>query len=83
LFQLIIKNNIMSEINEDLKSRVATCRSTLIEIGVKKGIDEFGRKYPEFLSDLNRLHNLWYSKISDKDFTIKIESFVEFKKNEF
>ena len=70
----------------DLKRRVLSCRSSLIAIGVKRPMDKFAIKFPEFAKNerqITRLNNLWYNKITDDDFTKKLELFVEFKKNEY
>ena len=70
----------------DLKKRVLTCRSSLISIGVKKPMDKFATKYPEFSKnekEIKRLNNLWYGYVTDDNFTTKLELFVENKKNEY
>jgi hypothetical protein len=72
-----------SENNSELKIRVLTCRSKLEKIGVKMPRHFFCKKYPEFINDENRLNNLWYAKISNKDFTTKLEAFTTFKEVEF
>ena len=72
----------------DLKDRVYKCRETLAKLGVKKGLDEFCKKYPELIPKVNdikaiqRLQNLWYGKLADTNFTIKLEAFVVFKEAE-
>ena len=75
------KNN-----TKELKLRVLKCRSDLKKIGVKKQMDKFALKYPEFYKDkkaIKRLNNLWYNKITDENFTKKLELFVEYKKSEY
>lgn len=69
----------MSE--QELINRVMKCRDDLAEIGVKSARYYFNRKYPEYRDD--KLNNLWYCKIADKDFTKKLESFTRYKKTEF
>lgn len=65
--------------NNELKRRVLACRGKLEAIGVKMPRHFFCRKYPEFKDDEDRLNNLWYVKIADKDFTDKLAAFTTFK----
>jgi hypothetical protein len=65
-----------------IKQRVKTCRNEIKKLGVKAARFYFVLKYPEYNSQ-NRLDNLWFGKIEDEDFTIKLEAFTEFKKVQF
>lgn len=68
---------------KELKGRVLRCRSSLIKLGVKNQVlNKFQRKFPEY-DNRPILKNLWYGTTQDERFTIKLESFVEFKKNEY
>ena len=69
----------MSE--QELINRVMKSRSKLAEIGVKSARYYFNRKFPEYRDD--KLNNLWYCKITDEDFTKKLESFTKYKQTEF
>jgi hypothetical protein len=71
------------------KLRVKQIRSQLKEIGVRNAMYYFAVKFPEYRWDdrespeFNRIDNLWYGKIIDKDFLVKLESFLKYKQVEF
>lgn len=70
-----------------LSKRVKICREKLRELEIKNPKHFFALKYREYTpkneKDYNKLDNLFYGKIEDKNFTIKLESFVEFMKIQF
>ena len=68
----------MKEDSKSLKKRVEKVKSKLSSLGFKNSKNDFNVKYPEF-NDEERLNNLWYCKVSDKEFTIKLEAFLTFK----
>ena len=72
----------MEKTDDTLKKRVKKCKGKLNELGVKSARHYFVRKYPKY-NEKNRpmrLDNLWYGKVLDKEFTIKLESFVKYQK---
>lgn len=77
-------NNEYDETISDnpLKARVHKAKIRLEIVGVKSATHYFCRKYPEYKDNKdkpsNRLKNLWYEKITDADFTNKIEDFASY-----
>ena len=69
--------------NSDLMKRVHASRSKLAYLGVKSARYYFCLKYTEYKDDQNRLDNLWYAKITEVEFTKKLEAFTTFKEVEF
>ena len=73
--------------NEELKLRVEKAKSRLIAVGAhKNAMHYFSLKYPKYATSKetkDRLTNLWYTKISDEQFTKEIESFATYKEVEF
>ena len=66
-----------------LEYKVLKLKSKLKEIGVSQAKYYFSLKYPEYLKDSEELDNLWYGKISNEEFTEKLEAFVIYKQEEF
>lgn len=82
----------MKDRNKKLKDRVEQCKKALAELGVKKPLDKFVRKFPKYSEGSteeeknkakNRVRNLFYCKAFDEDFTKHLESFVEFTKSNY
>lgn len=68
---------------KDLKQRVEDSRLELDKIGVKMARYYFALKYPYYSDKEDRLNNLFYGKVEDLKFTEELESFVNYKKQEF
>ena len=71
---------------DNLYVRVLKAKGELNKLGVKMPRYYFCLKYPEYkaidsklLKDNHKLDNLWYGKITDEDFTVKLEAFVKYK----
>jgi hypothetical protein len=77
----------MKDNENTLFVRVLKAKEALKTIGVKMPRYYFSLKYPEYKTDdgdvqkdNHELNNLWYGKVMNEDFTIKLEAFVEYKK---
>ena len=82
----------MTDRNTKLKKRVEAVRKELDDLGFKDQRNDFSLKYKEYVSNSslkektskkNRLTNLWYCKVFDESFTIKLEAFLTFKKTHY
>lgn len=65
-----------------LKNRVNEARIKMERDGIKSALYMFCVKYPEYKdkkgNPSDRVKNLWYCKISDIEFTVKIEAFATY-----
>ena len=66
----------------ELIKRVKKCRDELKELGLPSPRYFFALKYKEYNNE-NRLNNLYYGKIADADFTVKLEAFTRYKITEY
>lgn len=90
IFTLNSKLIMKKTVEPTLDKRVETCRDKLNTLGVKSARFYFALKYPEYrpkdkkdIQAKNRIDNLWYGKITDEDFTKKLEAFTTFKEVQF
>lgn len=76
----------LKQIKEDKKneliSRVEKCRAKLINLGIKKVLDCFVRKYPEYQNEPHKTNHLFYGNSTDEEFTQKLEAFTNYKQQE-
>ena len=85
------KTNIMEDtaVKKGHNLRLLEIRKELKFIGVRLPMYHFAIKYPEYMwverkdTKWNRIDNLWHGKIIDKDFLLKMEAFLKYKKVEF
>lgn len=75
---------------QKLAQRVENCREQLKTMEIKNPKHFFCLKYPEYKpkddsdkESFNKIDNLYYGKITDEDFTVKLESFVTFNKTHY
>ena len=68
------------KITNPLKARVQACKNKIERLGVKSALYYFCLHHEKYQYDKRnpsgRAKNLWYCKITDEDFTTKLEEFV-------